>query len=145
MIRLNDHLLAGAAGCEPMETHFMGLKLQLWPTFQRQLHAEHHQLSLTSVPLLPLATRYASLVSTLVGMSDPTAEPQQDKVLAELLRLRETLDGLVLASTHPICPTIIKELLVSGSDFLSGSSLQIVDKRIWVHVDSLLHTWACSS
>ncbi|KAM0754633.1 hypothetical protein T439DRAFT_321664 [Meredithblackwellia eburnea MCA 4105] len=118
MIRLNESIIAlfvDQHHCPPMESHLIGLRMTLWPTFSKLMNSQIDSVrkingsggsssggvlakavgatSVKDSAVQIITLRYAELFNAFVALS---GEQDEEMVFGSILRLRQELDRLLL-------------------------------------------------
>jgi len=148
MIRLTEDVIEEVQkrGCPPMESYVFGLRLQMWPVFQKAMKEHIDALkglaggvsssyfsrtaATTDVMVSSICRRYAVLFNSFVALTD---QEDETMIFSNLLRLRQELTKLITKHTEEIKDSVVKatsqstlyEGLLQG---LSGNHLAIRPK-----------------
>jgi len=123
MIRLTEDVIAEVQkrGCPPMESYVFGLRLQMWPVFQKAM-SEHVEalkkladgtttsyfsrtVTTTDASVSIICQRYIVLFNSFVALTD---QEDETMIFSNLLRLRQELAKLIAKHTEVINDSVVK-------------------------------------
>jgi len=123
MIRLTEDVIAEVQkrGCPPMESYVFGLRLQMWPVFQKAMteHVEalkklaegassgyfSRTAATTDVLVSSICQRYIVFFNSFVALTD---QEDETMIFSNLLRLRQELTKLIAKHTEGIKDSVAK-------------------------------------
>jgi len=123
MIRLTEDVIAEVQkrGCPPMESYVFGLRLQMWPVFQKAM-TEHIEAlkklaegasagyfsrtaATTDALVSIICQRYIVFFNSFVALTD---QEDETMIFSNLLRLRQELTKLIAKHTEQIKDSVAK-------------------------------------
>ncbi|KAG9015884.1 hypothetical protein FRB90_004305 [Tulasnella sp. 427] len=111
MVRMNEVVLAESQkrDCAPLETFLLGLRLTMWPIFQKEMNAQVESLkkmvdgagsgylmrgtTLKDSSIQLVCQRYAALFTSFVAL---TGEDEEAMLFSNLMRLRQEVNRLII-------------------------------------------------
>ncbi|KIM90943.1 hypothetical protein PILCRDRAFT_811444 [Piloderma croceum F 1598] len=123
MIRLTEDVIAEVQkrGCPPMESYIFGIRLQMWPVFQKAIteHVEalkklaegtgssyfSRSVATTDAFVSSICNRYIVLFNSFVALTD---QEDETMIFSNLLRLRLELTKLIAKHTERISDSVAK-------------------------------------
>ncbi|KAI0939262.1 hypothetical protein AcV5_000731 [Taiwanofungus camphoratus] len=123
MIRLTEDVMAEVQkrNCSPLETFIFGIRLQMWPIFQKSMAgyidalkklAEgaisgyfRRGIATTDAAVLSICRRYVVIFNSFIVLTD---QPEETMIFSNLLRLRQELSKLITTHTDKIGDTVAK-------------------------------------
>ncbi|KAG6903492.1 hypothetical protein C0995_005515 [Termitomyces sp. Mi166 len=129
MIRLMEDVVVEVQkrNCPPVEFYVFGLRLQMWPVFQKAM-AENadalkklaegggsgyfsRAIATTDAGVSSICRRYTAMFSSFVQL---TEQEEETMIFANLLRLRQELTKLILRHTNSITDVVKKATALSS-------------------------------
>jgi hypothetical protein len=123
MIRLTEDVIAEVQkrGCPPLESFIFGIRLQMWPVFQKAM-SEHvkalktladgatssyfsRTTTTTDASVSLICQRYIVLFNSFVALTD---QEDETMIFSNLLRLRQELTKLIAKHTEVIRDSVAK-------------------------------------
>lgn len=123
MIRLTEDVILEVQkrNCSPVEFFVFGLRLQMWPVFQKSMGEQIDALkklaegassgyfsrapTTTDASVMSICKRYTTLFNSFINLTD---QEEETMIFSNLLRLRQELSKLILRHTNGVHDTVAK-------------------------------------